>query len=151
MRQSSYIKAMREWGLPDVEQYIETIPSPSKFFDTGIAMTKVDESEFNCLNHGVLWCNNIIFADEGGEQTLFVDLQIGRWGSPAQDLWYVIVSSSSPDIKIKEFDKFIYIYHKRLEECLKLLKYSKPIPTLRELHVQMIKYGAWGKSDPIQD
>lgn len=115
-------------------------------------MTKVDEREFNCLNHGDQWCNNIKFADEGGkEQTLFVDFQVGRWGSPAQDLWYLIVSSSSLDIKIKEFDNFIYICHKRLEESLKLLKYPKPIPTFGELHVQMIKYCAWGKLNRLQD
>lgn len=151
-RQAAYIKAMREWELPDVEHYVEAIPSPSKYFDTAIALNQVDESEFNCLNHGDLWSNNIMFADKGGEkQTLFVDFQVGKWGNPAQDLWYLIVSSSSLDIKIEEFDNFLFIYHKRLVECLKLLKYSKPIPTLRELHVMMIKYGAWGKLKPTKD
>ncbi|KAM8704331.1 hypothetical protein ACLKA7_008870 [Drosophila subpalustris] len=141
MRHVQYIKAMREWPLPDVEEYIANLPTPSEAFQKGLRLNQVDESEFNVLNHGDLWCNNIMFS---GDRTLFVDLQIGRWGSPAQDLWYLIASSPSLDIKIKEFDHFIQIYHTHLVECLKLLKYSKPIPTLREIHIMMIKYGDWG-------
>ncbi|KAH8359880.1 hypothetical protein KR093_009304 [Drosophila rubida] len=141
MREKQYIQAMREWQLPDVEQYIAEMPSPTEFFDIGLELNNVDESEFNVLNHGDLWCNNIMFS---GERIIFVDLQVGRWGSPAQDLWYLITTSASLDIKVKEFDHFIQIYHTRLAECLTLLKYSKPIPTLRELHVMMIKYGDWG-------
>ncbi|KAH8417167.1 hypothetical protein KR222_005492 [Zaprionus bogoriensis] len=145
LRIEQYIKAMRQWQMPDVEDYIKRLPSPSEYFDIGIALNTVDESEFNCLNHGDMWCNNIMFADEGAEErTLFVDLQIAKWGSPAQDLWYLITSSVSLDIKVTEFDQFVYIYHTRLVECLKLLKYSKHIPTLRELHITMIKYGNWG-------
>ncbi|XP_064535660.1 uncharacterized protein LOC135426488 [Drosophila montana] len=145
MRVEQYFKAMREWQMPDAEKYIAMAPSVKQFFDDAIALNKVDETEFNCLNHGDLWCNNIMFADEGSvERTLFVDLQVGKWGSPAQDLWYFITTSAALDIKVKEFDHFIKIYHERLVECLKLLKYSKHIPTLRELHVTMIKYGNWG-------
>ncbi|KAH8417164.1 hypothetical protein KR222_005481 [Zaprionus bogoriensis] len=145
LRNATYVKAMRQWQLPDVEEYIKMLPSPSEFFDAGMALNKVDDSEFNCLNHGDLWCNNIMFAEEGGEErTLFVDLQVAKWGSPAQDLWYLITSSASQNIRIKEFDHFIYIYHTRLVECLKLLKYSKQIPTLKDLQVMMIKYGKWG-------
>lgn len=148
MRHSQYIKAMRQWQMPDVEEYIELLPSPEEGFDIGIGLNKVDDSEFNVLNHGDMWSNNIMFADEGAEErTLFVDLQIAKWGSPAQDLWYLITSSASLDIKLKEFDHFIYIYHKRLVECLKLLGYSKHIPTLKELHVTMIKNGNWGESE----
>lgn len=148
MRHIQYVKAMREWQMPDVEEYIELLPSPEEGFDIGIGLNTVDESEFNVLNHGDMWCNNIMFAGEGAEErTLFVDLQIAKWGSPAQDLWYLITSSAALDIKFKEFDHFIYIYHKRLVECLKLLGYSKHIPTLKELHVTMIKYGNWGESE----
>lgn len=146
MRQPQYFKAMRQWQMADVEEYIEALPSPTKAFEVGLSLNKADESEFNVLNHGDLWCNNIMFSDEADEErTLFVDLQIAKWGSPAQDLWYLITSSAALDIKIKEFDNFLYIYHKRLVECLNLLKYSKHIPTLKELHVMMIKYGSWGK------
>lgn len=145
MRQPQYFKAMRQWQMADVEEYIKALPSPEKAFEVGLALNKPDESEFNVLNHGDFWCNNIMFSDEGDEElTILIDLQIAKWGSPAQDLWYLITSSAALDIKIKEFDNFLYIYHKRLVECLKLLKYSKHIPTLRELHVMMIKYGGWG-------
>ncbi|KAH8312772.1 hypothetical protein KR044_012880, partial [Drosophila immigrans] len=140
MRNVQYVKAMRQWNLPDVEEYIEMVPTPKEFFDNGLAMNNVDESEFNVLNHGDLWCNNIMFSED---RTLFVDLQVAKWGTPAQDLWYLIVSSCSLDIKVKEFDHFIEIYHTRLEECLKLLKYSKHIPTLKEVHIMMIKHGEW--------
>lgn len=146
MRHEQYIKAMRQWEMPDVEEYIELLPTPEKGFDIGLGLNTVDESEFNVLNHGDLWANNIMFAGEGSEErTLFVDLQLAKWGSPAQDLWYLITSSAALDIKIKEFDQFVYIYHTRLVECLKLLGYSKHILTLKELHVMMIKYGTWGR------
>ncbi|KAH8359887.1 hypothetical protein KR093_009317 [Drosophila rubida] len=133
-------KAMLKWNLPDVEKYINKVVSPKDFFDKGLALNNVDESEFNVLNHGDLWSNNIMFC---GDQTLFVDLQVSKWGSPAQDLWYLIISSCSLDIKVKEFDHFIQIYHNRLVECLKLLKYTKHIPTLKQLHIMMIKHGDW--------
>nr|XP_044251462.1 uncharacterized protein LOC108064399 [Drosophila takahashii] len=135
MRDPGFLKAMREWGIPDVEKYIRKYPIPSKFFDEGIKMNQVDESDFNVLNHGDSWSNNIMFnyKDNGEiDRTIFVDLQMCKWGSPAQDLLYMIITSASLDIKTKEFDHFIQIYHERLVECLKLLNYAKRIPTLRD-------------------
>lgn len=147
MRQVQFLKAMRTWDLDDIEKYISAIGSPTDFFNGALKVNQVDENEFNVLNHGDCWANNIMFNyKENGEidRTLFVDLQIGKWGTPAQDLWYLITTSASLDIKVKEFDHFIYIYHERLAECLKSLNYSKPIPTLRDLHILMLKYGFWG-------
>ncbi|EDV41612.1 uncharacterized protein Dana_GF17421 [Drosophila ananassae] len=146
-REPQYQKAMLEWGIPDIERYIKKSPSATKFIEETLRLNKADEKSFNVLNHGDSWCNNIMFKyKENGEvdSTLFVDLQLCKWGSPAQDLWYVIVSSASLDIKVKEFDHFIKIYHERLSECLNLLNYSKPVPTLRDVHVMMIKGGTWG-------
>ncbi|XP_039493167.1 uncharacterized protein LOC120452827 [Drosophila santomea] len=147
LRQEQYIKAMRTWELENVESFISRMWSPMEGFEMAMSINQVDENEFNVLNHGDCWANNIMFnyKDNGEiDRTLFVDLQIGKWGSPAQDLWYLITTSASLDIKVKEFDHFIYIYHQRLAECLKLLNYSKPIPTLRDLHIMMLKYGFWG-------
>ncbi|XP_034664613.1 uncharacterized protein LOC117898981 isoform X2 [Drosophila subobscura] len=147
MRQAQYISAMRQWGLDDAEKYIQKFWTGSEFFDLALQVNEVDESDFNVLNHGDCWSNNIMFnyKDNGEvDRTIFVDLQIGKWGSPAQDLWYLICTSASLDIKVKEFDHFIQIYHERLAECLKLLNYSKKIPSLRDLHIMMLKYGFWG-------
>ncbi|KAH8267618.1 hypothetical protein KR018_005524 [Drosophila ironensis] len=147
IRERQYLKAMLEWGLPDVEKYIKKSPEPAKFFDIVLKANTVNEQDFNVLNHGDCWSNNIMFNYKpNGEidRTLFVDLQMGKWGTPAQDLWYLIVTSASLDIKVKEFDLFIQIYQERLAECLTLLNYSKKAPTLRDVHGMMIKYGDWG-------
>ncbi|XP_017079834.2 uncharacterized protein LOC108113669 [Drosophila eugracilis] len=146
LRDPGYIKAMREWGIPEIEKYINKYPSPSKFFDNGIKINQVEENEFNVLNHGDSWSNNLMFNyKENGEidQTIFVDLQLSKWGTPAQDLLYMIITSASLDIKTKEFDHFIQIYHERLVECLKLLNYTKRIPTLKDMHIMIFKYGSW--------
>ncbi|EDW34164.1 GL22098 [Drosophila persimilis] len=147
IREPQFVKAMLEWGVPDVERYLKKSLTPSQYFNAGLKLSQVDESEFNVLNHGDCWSNNIMFNyKENGEidRTIFVDLQVAKWGSPAQDLWYMIITSASLDIKVKEFDHFIQIYHERLAECLNILNYSKPIPSLRDIQTQMLKYGFWG-------
>lgn len=71
------------------------------------------------------------------DELLLVDYQICKWGSPAEDLLFFLTISPATDIRIKEFDNFVAIYHKRLIECLTILGYKKALPTLRELHMDM--------------
>uniref|UniRef100_A0A1I8Q0R0 CHK kinase-like domain-containing protein n=1 Tax=Stomoxys calcitrans TaxID=35570 RepID=A0A1I8Q0R0_STOCA len=52
---------------------------------------------FNALNHGDCWSNNILFkySDDGKvEDLLFIDFQNTNYGSPAQDLFYFIITST---------------------------------------------------------
>ncbi|XP_043064967.1 uncharacterized protein LOC108095658 [Drosophila ficusphila] len=124
--------------------------------DLRIASEKVLESvedlntpkpdEFLVLNHGDGWANNIMFQyNEKNEiqNTYFVDLQLPKWGSVAQDLYYFLLSSTSLDIKTSKFDYFIWYYHSELVKHLKLLNYSKTVPTLRSIRSTLNQYGGW--------
>ncbi|XP_017052324.1 uncharacterized protein LOC108095670 [Drosophila ficusphila] len=105
--------------------------------------------EFNALNHGDGWSNNIMFQYNDRNEisdTYFVDLQIPKWGSVAQDLYYFLISSTALDIKATKFDYFIWFYHSHLVKYLKLLNSSKPLPTLRSLRETLNKYSGWAFS-----
>lgn len=123
----------------------------NKFFDSAVDEfingRKANPEFFNVLNHGDSWSNNILFkySDDGKlEDCLFVDFQNTNYGSPAQDLLYFIISSTQVDIKVAKFEYLIHYYHQHLVENLRLLKYpAKKIPSLRELHKQLIAYGSW--------
>ncbi|TMW46882.1 hypothetical protein DOY81_008046 [Sarcophaga bullata] len=109
---------------------------------------KVNKDDFNVLNHADLCTNNIMFqyTDDGQLlNTFFVDYDRLKYGSPAQDLLYFIISSLQIDIKIKQFDHLIQYYHEHLVESLQLLKYTKKIPTLKDIHIMLHKYGIWGE------
>lgn len=100
------------------------------------------------MNHGDFWANNIMFQyDAFGKikETYLVDYQIPKYGSPAQDLYYFLLSSAKFELKLKEFDFFIKIYYDNLVEHLRLLKYPKNIPKLNDIHAMLYKYGLWGK------
>ncbi|KAL9888373.1 uncharacterized protein ACN427_008106 isoform 1-T3 [Glossina fuscipes fuscipes] len=147
LRKDIFRKAMLEWDLEDVEKYLSKFPEADEFYEENVRINQVDPSEFNVLNHGDCWSNNIMFTynqNNAIEEVIFVDFQISKWGSPAQDLWYLITNSVALDIKVKEFDHIIQIYHQHLLKCLQLLKYAKKMPTLKELHITMLKYGYWG-------
>jgi len=104
--------------------------------------------EFNALNHGDGWSNNIMFQYNDKNEilnTYFVDLQIPKWGTVAQDLYYFLISSTSLDIKTLKFDYFIWFYHSELVKHLKILNYSKTFPTLRSIRDALNKYSGWGK------
>ncbi|KAH8267219.1 hypothetical protein KR026_008120, partial [Drosophila bipectinata] len=106
----------------------------------------VKPDDFNALNHGDAWANNIMFQyneSKGISDTYFVDLQLPKWGSVTQDLYYFLLSSTQLDIKTAKFDYFIWFYHSELVKHLKLLKYSKPLPTLRSIRDELSKYNGW--------
>lgn len=74
-----------------------------------------------------------------------VDFQLPKWGCVAQDLYYFLISSTKLEDKLTKFDHYIKFYHDNLLENLKTLKYSKDVPTLRDLHITLFKYGFWGE------
>ncbi|KAH8359883.1 hypothetical protein KR093_009297 [Drosophila rubida] len=125
----------------DNEEYIERI------VDICYKLAKPDTNEFNVLNHADFWCNNIMYShDSFGKikETYMVDFQMLKYGNVAQDLYYFLISSTKLEDKLSKFDYYIKFYHDNLVENLKLLKYSKPVPTLREIHIILFKYGVWG-------
>jgi hypothetical protein len=69
------------------------------------------------------------------------------WASPAADLLYFLISSVENDIKVEHFDDFIEFYHTELSSGLKKLGYDQYIPTLVELHVDLLEKRYFGMFD----
>ncbi|XP_041564996.1 uncharacterized protein LOC108143891 isoform X2 [Drosophila elegans] len=131
----SYHKSMAGWGFENPEKYIKSFCS--KMCERNLEM---DPSAFNTLTHGDFWSSNLMcnyLANGEIDEVILVDFQLCKWGSPAQDLLFFITLSAARDIKLKEFDNFVRIYWERLVECLKLLKYQKPVPKLRDLQTSL--------------
>lgn len=129
--------------LPQMERVFEN------FIDCLIQDSTINDEDFNVMIHGDLWANNIMFRhnDEGKrEETIFVDFQMSRFSSPVVDLYYFLLSSPSLDVKVACFDDFIKYYHDNLVENLQLLKYSKKIPSLKQLRMNLLKMNLWGIS-----
>lgn len=115
-----------------------------------MATLQQSTNSFNVLTHGDFWSSNIMFSytpDDEIAEILLVDFQICKWGSPVEDLLFFLTISPKADIRIKEFDHFVSVYHARLVECLQILGYGKPIPSLRKLHQDMFdkRYSFYGK------
>ncbi|XP_017874662.1 PREDICTED: uncharacterized protein LOC108621705 [Drosophila arizonae] len=111
-----------------------------------LSLSVFDDSEFNVINHGDCWINNLLFkfdTDGNLKDMKFVDFQLPKYGHPSTDLLNFLMSSVHIDYKLTDFDYFIKYYHDQLIEHLKLLKYKDRLPTLSELHMQLYKYGIW--------
>ncbi|XP_064552608.1 uncharacterized protein LOC135438274 isoform X1 [Drosophila montana] len=118
----------------------------SKMSRKFLKLSTFDPTEFNVINHGDCWINNLLFKfGSKGEliDIIFVDFQLPKYGHPSADLLNFIMTSVHIDHKLKYFDYFIKYYHDQLIEHLKLLEYEDRLPTLAELHMQLYKYGIW--------
>ncbi|XP_016952769.2 uncharacterized protein LOC122817743 [Drosophila biarmipes] len=127
------------------EAYIDKVRALKPLvIDEMFKLAEVDPTDFNVLNHGDSWSNNIMFQyDEFGniKEVYMVDYQVAKYGSVAQDLFYFLISSTKLEDKLSKFDYYIKVYHDNLVEHLRILKYSKPLPSLRDIHKELFKYG----------
>ncbi|XP_065366731.1 uncharacterized protein LOC135959657 [Calliphora vicina] len=120
--------------------FFETYPDPFQL------ESDWKTNKFNVLNHGDCWTNNIMFQyDKSGHliETMLIDFQMSRFGTPAQDLYYFLLSSTNMEVKLKYFDYFIYYYHQQLTKCLNLLQYEGTFPSLKEIHIELLKHDYW--------
>ncbi|XP_017052368.1 uncharacterized protein LOC108095707 isoform X2 [Drosophila ficusphila] len=130
------------------EAYIDKIKALRPvLIDEMFKLAQIDTTDFNVINHGDFWTDNIMFQyDDSGKikEVYLVDFQVVQYGSVAQDLYSLLISSTKLEDKLSKFDHYIKVYHDSLVEHLKILNYPKPIPSLREMHQTMFKYGLWG-------
>jgi Ecdysteroid kinase-like family len=99
---------------------------------------------FNCLTHGDAWLPNILFHYDSNSQLTdcqFIDFQQSVYTSPAVDLINLIFTSAETETKFQNFEFFVKFYHERLIKELKLLQYSKKVPTLKELYLDVLDRG----------
>ncbi|KAH8331055.1 hypothetical protein KR067_011017, partial [Drosophila pandora] len=132
------------------EAYIEkVVPLQPKVVDLVFDLfSNLKETEFNVLNHGDFWCNNIMFQyDDLGQikEVYLIDFQFPNYGTVAQDLTNFLISSTKLEDKLSKFDYYIKVYHDNLVEHLKILQYPKALPTLRDIHKSLFRSGVSGK------
>ncbi|EDW84833.1 uncharacterized protein Dwil_GK14337 [Drosophila willistoni] len=144
VKELAYQNGIKSCGLPNtqIEKYIKDFPNAEQYWALALSSLEVDPNDFNVLIHGDFWSSNLMcnyHKDGSIDQLILVDFQIGKWGSPAQDLLFFIILSAANDIRLKEFDNFVRIYWERLVECLKVLNFKKPLPQLRDLQAAMYK------------
>ncbi|XP_060648425.1 uncharacterized protein LOC132786055 [Drosophila nasuta] len=142
----SFLKSLATYE--DSEEYLTIVKSlVPKLTDICFKLAKPDTNGLNVLNHGDFWSNNMMFSHDSFDkikETYLVDFQMPKYGSVSQDLYYFLISSTKFEDKLSKFDYYIKFYHDNLVENLKILKYSKPLPTLREIHMTLFKHGFWG-------
>lgn len=57
---------------------------------------------------------------------------------------FLFTTSVSFDVIQKHKDELLYIYHKKMIELLRVLKFDGPIPTLLDLQSEFLKRGILG-------
>jgi hypothetical protein len=135
---------------PDYEKYSEVLDKwdYSKVAMSFIKVVEPMRNGFRVLNHGDVWVNNFLFKYEEGNLTdvQFIDYQLSFWGSPASDLLCFLITSIQDEDKLQNFDYLVEFYHRELVSSLKKLYYQKPIPSLADLHVDLLEKGSFGRS-----
>uniref|UniRef100_A0A1Y9IVQ0 CHK kinase-like domain-containing protein n=1 Tax=Anopheles minimus TaxID=112268 RepID=A0A1Y9IVQ0_9DIPT len=130
-----YAELLKRWGM--------------EMFDVLLRITKHDPAKFNVLNHGDMWCNNMMFQYDDAEkikEITLVDFQMCMWSSPVIDLHYFIFSSVRANLKLRQLDHLICYYYQHLSENLTLLQYGGVRPSLQDLHSDFIERQLYGLS-----
>lgn len=136
--------AEKEWGSEwkEIAGKLKTLSK--KIVQKGCDLYLRDDKSFNVFNHNDLWIPNVLFKfneNNSIEDILFVDFQLSYFGSPGIDLNFFFYGSLSEETRILSTKKLTRIYHQILSETLSKLNFKKKIPTLHDIHVELLKTG----------
>ncbi|XP_039429593.1 uncharacterized protein LOC120413008 [Culex pipiens pallens] len=113
----------------------------------GCQVYTLNKADFNVLNHGDLWVNNVMYrynAKGVPIEAMLVDFAISYFGSPAIDLSFLLFTSSADDVTEEQFDLLLQSYHQSLLGTLNQLGYSQKLPTLLDIQEDMLRKGFIG-------
>lgn len=138
------IVAEKEWGAEWKEISIKLQKLEDVIIQKGCDLYIKDENGFHVFNHNDLWIPNIFYKNDENElvqDVLFIDFQMPYFGSPGIDLNFFIYGSLTEDTRTSFSKKLLRAYHETLENVLNELNYSKKIPTLHDIHIEVLKSG----------
>ncbi|XP_017845822.1 uncharacterized protein LOC108602276 [Drosophila busckii] len=139
-----FLECMQQYKLDPKQQLLIT-KYTARMTDMYMNFGRINQNQFCVLNHGDFWCNNFLlkFNENEIEDVCFVDFQLPKYGTPAQDLFGLLMTTPNLHIKLSKFDYFVEYYHQKLVMCLKALKYNGKIPSLSELQSNLRINGLW--------
>ncbi|TGZ55948.1 Uncharacterized protein DBV15_08011 [Temnothorax longispinosus] len=133
---------------PGMKKYSEKIAKlTDHIYKIGIDASKLCEDEFNVINHGDFWVNNMLFKyDNDGKpvQHICVDFQNCVYTSPAIDLQYFLSTSPSPDVIENKRDVLLNEYLGVLSATMKQLGCKTQPPTMEELKTTLKRRASYG-------
>uniref|UniRef100_A0A182M6J4 CHK kinase-like domain-containing protein n=2 Tax=Anopheles culicifacies TaxID=139723 RepID=A0A182M6J4_9DIPT len=130
------MRLVAEWNKKDGrwDQILRKLEKlQDKIIPYGCDVYRRRDDSFNVLNHNDLWINNLLFSSGEGtgvKDVLLLDYQLAYFGSPGVDLNFFLYGSLRPEL-----------YHTTLRSTLEQLHYAGTIPTLPDIHVEIIRKG----------
>ncbi|BFF89757.1 uncharacterized protein DMAD_08436 [Drosophila madeirensis] len=114
------------------------------------ALAMFDESDkgFRVFNLTDLWINNLLFhinnETKEPDDVVTLDYQLAYVGSPAIDLNYFLYGSLNENVRKVHFKYIVRTYHQVLKQTLEKLKYQGNVPTLKDIHIDLINTSLMG-------
>ncbi|KAF5293376.1 hypothetical protein FQA39_LY02861 [Lamprigera yunnana] len=113
--------------IPGLQSYSDKMPIVEEIYKKITSAAKPSDT-FNVLNHGDLWCNNILFQYQENEEVsdvVFIDYQLSCFGSPFIDLHYFFSSSIKSQNKVDTINTLLNHYIGELLSNLKKFNINK--------------------------
>ncbi|KAF5269653.1 hypothetical protein FQR65_LT05992 [Abscondita terminalis] len=136
---SDLVKNLISISFREVVKTCQREPSLQKYVDTlnNNLLAKVyqstnRDSKFNVLNHGDLWCNNLMYQyDKNGQlqDVVFVDFQLPVFASPCFDLHYFIATTANEDVLKNNTSTIFNHYYDSLSNYVTVLNVVAPLPS----------------------
>lgn len=150
-----YFKLITPVLLPSLDDWMERnkyqsilAKNMTGMFEKLRDATTKNDSKFIVLCHGDVWTNNHMYKyhpdSDDPEDALLIDFQNPYYSSPVMDLFYFLISSTTLELKTTQFDEMVQFYQAELSEALQKLNYPGKIPTLRDVHIELLKRAYFG-------
>ncbi|KOX69278.1 hypothetical protein WN51_04314 [Melipona quadrifasciata] len=127
---------------PNGKKYADKIRKfADKIFDEELRAMKRKDDEFNVINHGDSWTNNMMFRYDKNDKPvehIYVDFQLCLYCSPAVDLHYLFNTSVFEEIDENlSTEALLEEYLRALTATMKRLNCKTQPPTLKEIKRSM--------------